>query len=391
MSSRRQYLDTHPWITFRLDPGRLSHRTWLLFGEAESTCQHIAGVPLRPATARRLYEVYLSKGVHGTTSIEGNTLSEDEVLRRVTGDLQLPPSLEYLGREVDNILDAYRLITDEIVQRRPHALTPARIGHFNELVLRDLDRDEDVVPGKVRQHSVTVMRYRGAPAEDCDYLLDRMCTWINDLAIDGDASMTFPIAILKAILAHLYIAWIHPYGDGNGRTARLVEFQLLVRAGLPPPAAHLMSNFYNRTRDAYYRELARTSREPYPVEQFVHYAMQGFADELRSQLDVIQAEQQQVTWENFVHESFRDQDTPAKRRQKHIVLDLTDIDRPVPVNRLKEISGRVALGYAGRGDKTVTRDVNELLNLQLIRRVRGGLVANVDIIRAFLPVRAPGD
>ena len=45
--------------------------------------------------------------------------------------------------------------------------------------------------------------------------------------------------ILKATLAHLYIAWIHPFGDGNGRTARLVEFMLLSRAGVPSPSAHL--------------------------------------------------------------------------------------------------------------------------------------------------------
>ncbi len=30
-------------------------------------------------------------------------------------------------------------------------------------------------------------------------------------------------AILRAVLAHLYIAWIHPFGDGNGRTARLAK------------------------------------------------------------------------------------------------------------------------------------------------------------------------
>jgi Fic family protein len=42
-----------------------------------------------------------------------------------------------------------------------------------------------------------------------------------------------PYAILKAILAHLCLAWIHPFGDGNGRTARLVEFQILIFPGCP--------------------------------------------------------------------------------------------------------------------------------------------------------------
>src|SRR5262245_64811416 len=119
----RSYEQSHPWITFELRLTRLTHKTWLLLGEAGSKCQHVAGVPLRPEVARRLHEIYLSKGVHGTTSIEGNTLSEAEVLRRVTGDLPLPPSLEYLGREVDNILNACNGIVDDVIQRRPMELT----------------------------------------------------------------------------------------------------------------------------------------------------------------------------------------------------------------------------------------------------------------------------
>jgi Fic family protein len=386
-TSERQYEATHPWIVFNLDLRRLTHKTWLLLGEAESKCQHVAGVPLRPEVARRLHAIYLSKGVHGTTSIEGNTLSETEVLRRVTGDLPLPPSLEYLGREVDNILKACNEIVDDVVRRRPMELTRERLEHFNFMVLDGLDLEDGVIPGEIRKHSVGVLRYRGAPAEDCEYLVDRMCDWLNKFSIDDEA-LAFPLAILKAILAHLYIAWIHPFGDGNGRTARLIEFQLLIQAGVPLPAAHLLSDFYNKTREAYYRELASTSKPPYSIERFVHYAVQGFVDELREQLNTIREEQLRVTWENFVHEAFRDGDTPAKRRQKHIVLDLTGRSEPIPQSKLPELSPRVAIGYAGKSSKTITRDVNELLSRKLIRRVRGGVIANIDQIRAFLPLRA---
>jgi Fic family protein len=347
---------------------------------------------LRPQVAQRLPAVYLSKGIHGTTSIEGNTLSEDEVLARVRGELPLPPSREYLGREIDNILGACNQIVGDVVAGKPLALTPERIADFNRQVLTGLDLDEGVEPGKVRTHwntphSVGVLRYRGAPAEDCEYLLAEMCSWLNDRISIDEEDMAFTVAVLKAVLAHLYIAWIHTFGDGNARTARLVEFQLMVQAGLPLPAAHLLSDFYNKTRDAYYRELERTSKPPYRVARFVHYALRGFVDELREQLDVIREEQLQVTWENYVHELFRDHDTPAKRRQKHIVLDLP-AGPPLPVSRLPELSPRVAAAYAGRLQKTITRDVNALVQLSLIRRVRGGVVANRELIRAFLPIRA---
>ncbi len=99
----------------------------------------------------------------------------------------------------------------------------------------------------------------------------------------------------------------------------------------------------------------------------------------------------QVTWENYVYQLFRDMDTPARRRQKHIVLDLPADGRQIPPGRLPELSPRVALGYAGRTPKTITRDLNELVKMRLIRRVRGGIVANRGLIRAFLPVVAQPD
>jgi Fic family protein len=385
----RQYLETHPWITFNINLAKLSHKTWLLLGEAESKSHHVAGVPLRPEVARRLHEIYLSKGIHGTTSIEGNTLSEEEVRRRVAGDLDLPPSRAYLGTEVDNIIAACNRIADDLANHRPMELTPERIASFNQQVLANLDLEDGVVPGQVRNHSVAVLSYRGAPARDCEYLLQRMCDWLNELddAVVDDKNMTFTIAALKAVLAHLYIAWIHPFGDGNGRTARLIEFQLLIQAGVPLPAAHLLSDFYNKTREAYYRALARTSKPPFPVQDFIHYAMQGFVDELREQLQVIRQEQMAVTWENFIHQSFPT-DTPALHRQRCVVLDLGMRKDPVPPAKLPEVSPRLARLYADKGTKTVTRDVNALVSKGLVRRTRGGIVANFNLIRAFLPMRA---
>ena len=67
----------------------------MLLGEVQSKCEHIAGVPLRPATAEMLHRLYLAKGIQATTAIEGNTLSEDEVVRLIQGNLELPPSKEY--------------------------------------------------------------------------------------------------------------------------------------------------------------------------------------------------------------------------------------------------------------------------------------------------------
>ncbi len=385
----RRYEKTHPWINFTLFLDRLEHSTWLLLGEARSKCEHVAGVPLQPAMAQLLHEIYLSKGVHATTSIEGNTLSEEQVLARIEGELELPPSRAYQGQEIDNILEACNSILWDVSENPRLPLTVERVKHFNKLVLRGLPLDgEDTVPGEVREHPVGVARYQGAPAEDCEYLLERLCAWLEKDFVADDQELLFTVAILKAIMAHLYIAWIHPFGDGNGRTARLIEFQLLVQAGLPSPAAHLLSDHYNLTRDAYYRELDRTSKPPYAVERFIQYAMRGFVDALRAQLAMIRAQQMEVTWEHYVHSEFHGQDTKAPVRQKHLVLDLP-ADGPTPPNKIRVLTPRQAVEYHGKGPKTVTRDVNALVKQGLVVRVKGGILPNREIVRAFLPFRSP--
>ena len=231
-SADRPYSGSHPWISFAIDMDRLAAMDFVRLGEALSKCDHIAGVPLPPDIAKTLHMIYLVKGIHATTQIEGNSLSEDEVRARVEGDLPLPESQEYLGKEIDNILAACNLVAEELAAGRNMRLTRERIELFNEMVLDGLPRKEDVIPGKIRTKGVGVGNvYLGAPAGDCEFLLEELCGWLEQLVEDAGPDWHRPIGLLRAILAHLYLAWIHPFGDGNGRTARLVEVRLLRNAG----------------------------------------------------------------------------------------------------------------------------------------------------------------
>ncbi|MFJ6166281.1 Fic family protein [Micromonospora orduensis] len=385
--ARRTYQDTHPWITFSFDLRRLNALDWINVGEAWSKCDHIAGVPLQPQVAQRLHEVYLAKGVHATTQIEGNTLSEDEVRQRVEGDLELPESQEYLGTEVDNILRACDLIADDLAAGRDMRLTPERIKLFNKMVLDGLPLNEGITPGEIRTDSVVVGNvYRGAPWQDCDDLLGELCTWLDAMVADVDESWRRPMKLIRAILAHLYLAWIHPFGDGNGRTARLVEFQLLADAGFPSPACHLLSNYYNRTRQMYYRVLAETSHSTYPVDRFVSYALRGFVEELREQLRVVRGQQLTVAWINYVHETFSGLGGNTAQRQRELVLALPP-NKFTPVPNLRRLTPELAEQYAGKQQKTITRDVNAIVKLGLVQRGRTGIRPRIELLSAFMPIR----
>ncbi len=107
MAKLKSYQQSHPWITFSVDLRKLGGRFWLRLGEAQASCIRIGEVPLQPAVSEHLLAVFTSKGAMATAAIEGNTLSEEEVREAMAGHLRLPPSRDYLRREIDNILNPH--------------------------------------------------------------------------------------------------------------------------------------------------------------------------------------------------------------------------------------------------------------------------------------------
>ena len=345
-----------------------------------------------------MHKLYLVKGARATTAIEGNTLTETQVRGRLDGQLELPISQEYLGQEVDNVLRACEDIFRRIAAGEPPRLTPDWIREANRLVLAGLEGhlEEGVVPGEVPTFSVGVGRYSGAPREDCHLLLERLCEWMEENAVWPDLEEhlggAVATAVLRAILAHLYIAWIHPFGDGNGRTARLTEFLILARAGVPSPATHLLSNHYNLTRAEYYRQLDRSSRANRgrgDALAFIVYSLQGFLDGLEEQCRYVEGVQSWLAWEHYVYWRFRlHPRSPAMNRRREVVLVLGRHAEPAKKRDIPDLDPGLARLYSTRTTKTLTRDLNWLLANELLEEHGSEYRAPVHTMQQFLPVRA---
>lgn len=386
----KAYEKSHPWITFSsADINELRPQTWMLLGEARAICEQIASTPLTPGLAEYLKEVALIKGAHATTAIEGNTLDEAQVAGIHRGEYTAPPSRAYQEREVRNVLDALTDIDRRSLSGALPPVTAELICDYNRQVLKDTEHASDARPGVFRDHSVVVGSYRGAPAEDCPYLTHRLAEWLesNEFRSD-DPEAAFALTIIQAIYAHLYIAWIHPFGDGNGRSARLLEFMLLARSGLMPLlAAHLLSNHYNLTRDQYYRELEAASRSS-STGKFVAYATQGLVDGLREQIELVRGQQLEVSWTDYVTEIMSQFPTsPASARQRALVLAMPP-NQVISRGELTGLTAELAALYARTGPRTLSRDLNRLARAGLIVREGRDWKANVNLLYALLPPTA---
>lgn len=369
MAQKREYLTTHPWLTFSFDLRRITHTAWMHMGEIISKSMHIANAPISPERAEFLYNIYLAKGTAATTAIEGNTLSEDQVQRQISGGLDVPPSQEYLKQEVKNILDACNHLT-EVARADPSSpISGEFIADLNRRALAELKLEENVVSGEVRRHSVVVNGYRGAPVSDCHFLIDKLCDELQKMMDTTPENKMFH-GVIAALFAHVYIALIHPYGDGNGRTSRLLEVYILLISGFPMPTCQLLSNHYNKTRANYYRNLDAISKSGGNIDSFFEYALQGFVDGLKEQVELIQGEQSRVTWINYIHSKFSEQTTPACKRRRDLAIAISYSPISKSIDDVFVNSPKVARAYALLDAKTLTRDLNELTKLRLISRER---------------------
>ena len=284
----KRYLETHKHIDFKVDLRDAPASTWVLLGEAKSKSQHVGRALLSPQAAAELLQVYLAKGMLATTAIEGNTLSEEEVRQVLQGTWSCPllASTSSVRLRTCWLLTTSRAKSCWSDPDLP--FTVERLREYNRLILDGLEVEKDVVPGEIRAHSVVVGPLSGGTGRGRRVSVGAAVSLAQQRRVRcpcGRASMGAPLAIVKAVVAHLYLAWIHPFGDGNGRTARLLELQILLSAGFPVPTCQLLSNHYNQTRTEYYRQLSISSREAEGLLSFLAYAAQGFVDQLREQLD----------------------------------------------------------------------------------------------------------
>ena len=416
----RTYQTTHPWITFELELRRVPWDFCLLVGQMISHIEHLAGVPLPPEPAERLGALCAVKGAHGSAALEGNTLSEAEVVQCLAGELRLPPSKEYLGTEIDNIVSAARWVQEQHAAGGIPAFTPELVMEFNRRLLAGLHFEEEVIPGRLRGYSIGIADYRGAPAEDLDELIARLCAWINrpwfrsadslrggghgsngqgangsaaaahsaTFASLRDQDMRWLEAILKAVLVHAYLMWIYPFDAGNGPTARLAEFSILIGAGVPAPAAHLLAKHYHETQTEYQRQLMETGQLGSDVVRFCLYAVRGFVDQLRDLLTSVRAEQSRLFWQQHVRHRLGD--TDAGRRRRQLIVDLAARGQPLEKYDLPDVSPRVARAYATLNEKTFNRDLDALSDAGLLARDGNGRYqARQAAVAAFTPPTLP--
>jgi Fic family protein len=215
--------------------------------------------PLPAAAVRRLEEQLTIEWIYNSNAIEGSTLTLKETR------LILETGLTIGGRslrehfEVINHKEAIEYV--EALAAGAEPVTPFHVRQIHRLVLARIDDDN---AGQYRTLPVQIVGTTHEPPEawQVPALMQDWGDWLSGPARDLHL-------VERAALAHHRLAAVHPFIDGNGRTARLVMNLLLLRDGYPPTI------IMRANRRQYYHVLAQADKgNAAPLINFVGRAVE---------------------------------------------------------------------------------------------------------------------
>jgi Fic family protein len=189
--------------------------------------------------------------VSGSTGIEGNPLRPDQVEQVLAGATVAEDPIHV--REVENYNRALNLARDAAL-RPDFDWSNDFIHLINAAVMEGLPRDTHGNYRSSEAEEVHVGVFRGPSPLVVQGLMDELVAWLC-------ASRSTPL--VRAALLHLNIIAIHPFNDGNGRTARILASVELVRDGVRAPELISIEAYLRRNRDEYIEMLRTTLGESY--------------------------------------------------------------------------------------------------------------------------------
>jgi Fic family protein len=348
----------------------------------EALAKVIHGIPLPPATQRRIDTLNILRAIRGTTGIEGTEVSEAEVdaIMRMPQKQVLPEARHRAEQEVRNAAQVMEFVAATLKQNPNHVVNEELIRTIHRLTTQGIDYPHNE-PGVYRSHGVVVGTYVPPRTNDeVRRLMTRFIEWYNGPPLGWPAP-------IRAVVAHFYLISIHPFGDGNGRTARGLESFLLYQGGVNARGFYSLANYYYQNRSEYVAMLDYVRFETNDdITPFVRFALVGLVAEQEMVHQEILADVTIIAFRDFARQQL-DADgklgTKPGERMFHFLLGLPD--EPVSVMQLRKGGHPLSQLYHGLTARTLSRDLNYLSDRELIKIDEHNRIhANVEIMKEFM-------
>ncbi len=320
-------------------------------------------MPFQRSWANQLQRIQLKREIAGTSRIEGAEFTEKELeaaMRETPGQLETRSQ-----KQAAAAVATYRWIA-HIESDRP--LDEALILDVHRRLVTGCD-DDHCPPGRLRERDQNVTfgapRHRGAEGgEECK-------TAMSGLVEAARTTFRAHDALIQALAVHYHFAAMHPFLDGNGRTARALEALMLQRIGLRDTLFIAMSNYYYEHKVEYLTALNDTREAEPDLTPFLRFALRGVASQCRRLLSEIRLQVTKALYRNTVTDLFGRLKTPRKRVVSNRHVQLLNVLLDEEEIALEELTKRTAHFYPVKNPyKALIRDLSYLIELKAIAAER---------------------
>ncbi len=347
------------WIGY--DPATLLQP----LSEAKAALLALTQIPYQRSWADDLQRIQLKREVAGTSRIEGAEFTEMELEAALR---QTPENLATRSqRQAAAAVATYRWIA-KLPSDRP--IDEALIYDVHRRLVTGCD-DDHCPPGILRGRDQNVTfgtpRHRGVEGgEACAEAL-------RGLVESTATGFRAHDPLVQALALHYHLVAMHPFLDGNGRTARALEALMLQRVGLRDTLFIAMSNYYYEEKPAYLQALNDTRAAGHDLTPFLRFALKGIETQCRRLFGEIRLHVAKALYRNTVADLFGRLRSPRKRVMSARHVQLLNLLLDEGSLALSALSKRAAPFYALRNpEKALVRDLNYLLRLEAIAFVSEG-------------------
>ncbi len=310
----------------------------------------------------------------GTSRIEGAEFTPQEESEALAPAAANRTDLTYSQRQLRSAEATYQWIACQAAER---PVNWEFVLEVHRRIVTGCD-DDHCEPGALRgyDHNVNFGTPRCRGVEGGDECRDAFDALVG--AVAGEFQAHDPI--IQAMAVHYHVGAMHPFGDGNGRTARAIEAFMLKKAGVNGRVMVSLSNYYHGYKEKYLGALFESRERGHDLTPFLQFALPSVTERCNAVAGEILAHHKRILFKEFARSLFGQLRSPRRRVLAERQLKMLDTLLGSGPVGLRELIANTQANYRELkyGLRAHVRDVAGLIELEAVA-FKGDLIqANLE-------------
>ncbi len=304
----------------------------------------------------QLKEIFHMLESIGSARIEGNNTTIAEYIETKIDTKSTNENVPFGIKEIQNIEKSMTFIEDNI---KEYPINRLFISELHKMIVDGLktppDGEGDRTPGEYRQTNIKINQSKHQPPEWLR-VNDYMQELFDFISVEDSPKYD----LLKVAIAHHRFVWVHPFGNGNGRTVRLFTYAMLVKTGFNVDLGRIINPtaVFCNNRNDYYSYLAEADKgTDEGILIWIEYVLKGLKEEIEKIDKLLDY--------NFLKKEILLPAISYSLERKYITPNETEILKKIIEKQLIQAADLKEF-FVGKTDSEISRQIRKLIDKKMI-------------------------